>query len=93
MGRAWDVYQGQSVNSTEEFPDAAVEVFKQLIDLASNAQAGAKDLVEKAGKTVQDVASSAAQPDLTVVGNAQNMVIKIAAFAAVAFAASKVFGR
>lgn len=65
-GVVGDVYQGKDITINQELPDAAVEVFKQLVSLTGQSL----DLAEAAGtvalEKVGDRTQAATQPDLTL---------------------------
>lgn len=82
-GTVGSVYQGQTVNITDQFPAEAVAVFNKLIDLAGdslNVAAGAGDAAIKATNTL---ATSVKQPDVAVVQGYQKQTMYAIAAAVV----------
>lgn len=91
-GVVGDVLQGQYITVTEELPDAAVDVFKQLVDLVGQSIDVAAAAGEKAIDTTTGFAEKAAQPDLSAITGYQKQVywiIGAIAVVGIAFAMRK----
>lgn len=92
-GTVGDVVQGQTISITQEFPDQAVEVFKQLVEFATGAGQAAVDVVKKSNETVAAVTGKAAQPDLSVIESSQRTLYYVLGAVAVAFVAIRIWGK
>lgn len=73
-GVVGDVFQGETIAIHQELPDAAVDVFSQLIDLAGQSIGLAGAAGEKAINTASEAAKTAAQPDVALLQGYQKQV-------------------
>lgn len=65
-GTVGSVYQGQTVNITDQFPQQAVDVFHELIQLSGQAIDIAAQAGDKALTATNQLATSVKQPDIAV---------------------------
>lgn len=91
-GTVGDVYQGQTVNITDQFPTEAVQVFKALTDLTGNAINVAAAAGEKALASNQELAKATKQPDISLVEGFQKQT-KVAIIAAAVVAVALFVGK
>jgi hypothetical protein len=86
-GTVGSVYQGQTVNITDNLPDTAVDVFKELIHLTGNAIDVAAGAGEAALKSNAALTTTIKQPDVALAqGGQKNTQYAITAAAVVASA-------
>ncbi|MDX1939669.1 MAG: hypothetical protein SFU99_03910 [Saprospiraceae bacterium] len=90
-GVVGDVFQGQTVNINQEFPDQIQDVFSQLINLTGQAVNIAAEAGQAALTSSQQSFQTAAQPDVTLVQNYQKQIYY--AIAAVALVGAIAFWR
>lgn len=73
-GTVGDVFQGESITITENLPDNAVDVFRQLVELAGQAIDVGANAAGAALESNQQLAQAAKQPDLTIIEGYQKQV-------------------
>ena len=92
-GVVGDLVQGQLITINEQLPDAAVDVFNQLVNLAGQALQQTSDVTEGAANLVSDAAKTAAQPDVALIQGYQKQVYYIVGAVALAVATIFIFRR
>lgn len=65
-GTVGNVYQGESVNVTDQFPADVADAFKKLIDLSGQAVDVAAGAGQKALEATNALATTVKQPDVSV---------------------------